>query len=401
MIKRINKRTLAIIFISLMGSYSTVFAKSNVTLHDTLMAAIERQSNMTSHSVNEISTDNSMMSWIDGSPTVSLMRLESLENLGSTESEISLNLPIKSSLLRQVEETLLSKIDGLSKTAEQQYALYLSGLIRNVLWDIEFEKVSLNTLARKQKVLTELSKQFKDRANAQAIPQYLFLIVQNELNQQKILFAQHQQNIKTLTDKYFRLTGLYSLPDEITETVLKLGEVDTNLHPDVQALDALFESTHQQLLSTSKKAASWNVQLTGRRIDTLSFSENQLGIGIAVPISIGKNLSTAQQSELSKISTEYFISKQKLLLELNEEQGRLRQEYDFLKHKQRLLNEGLPTLTSLVESMDELRAANAPDQEFFIRTLLTTFDLQQDAELNSLYIERHIALINQASGITL
>lgn len=400
--ERINKVSLAIVCVALMGLHSKVFAQTSLTLHDTLMAAIERQSTISSQrGVNQISTDTSLTAWIDGAPSISLMRLESQENLGTTESEISLNVPFKSPFLRQVEETLLSKVESVRKSSEQQYALYISGLIRNVLWDIELEKVSLEGLARKQDMLGDLSEQFKHMANVQAIPQYLFLIVQNELNQQKIQFLQHQQNIKSLTDKYSRLTGLYALPDDITETASKSEIADMNLHPDVQAVDTLFESTQQQLLGASKRATSWSVQLTGRRVNTPSFSENQLGIGIEVPIVMGDNLSTVQQSELSRINTEYIITKQKLLLELMEAQTKLRQERDFLEQKQILFNDGLPTLNSLVEAMDELRAANAPDQEFFIRTLLTAFDSQQDAELNLLYIERHVALINQASGITL
>lgn len=217
----------------------------------------------------------------------------------------------------------------------------------------------------------------------------------------KISFSQHQQNIKTLKDRYFNITGLYILPNDIAEEAPKLELGGMNLHPDIQVLDAVFDSTKQLLLSASKKTTPWNVQVTGRRLETQGISETQLGIGIEVPISVGNNLSTAQQSELSKITTEHAIAKQKLILELTGVQERLKQEYEFLIQKQKLLNDGLATLNSLVEAMNELRAANAPNQEFYIRTLLNAYDSQQDAELNSVYIKRHIALIKQASGITL
>lgn len=390
-----------IVCIALVSFHTAVLSQTNLTLHDALTAAVERQSIMSEDNLGNNSTENSFLSWIDGSPSVSLSRLESQESLGTTESELSLNLPLKTPFLKEMEENFLHKVKALREHTEKRYTLYLSGLIRNVLWDIEIEKVALKTLRRKQAVMSELSEQFSEMTKVQAIPQYLSLILQNELNQQKVSFSQHQQNIKTLKDRYFHITGLYILPNDIAEEAPKFELGGMNLHPDMQILNAVFNSTKQQLLSASKKATPWNIQLTGKRLETQGVSETQLGIGIEVPISVGSNLSTAQQSELSKITTEHTIAKQKLILELTGVQNRLKQEYEFLIQKQILLNDGLTTLNSLVEAMNELRAANAPNQEFYIRTLLNAFDSQQDADLNLVHIQRHIALIKQASGITL
>lgn len=81
-----------------------------------------------------------------------------------------------------MEENFLHKGKVLREHSEKRYALYLSGLIRNILWDIEIEKVALQTLRRKQAVMSELSEQFSEMTKVQAIPQYLSLILQNELN---------------------------------------------------------------------------------------------------------------------------------------------------------------------------------------------------------------------------
>jgi hypothetical protein len=389
------------IFFPLASLSAAVCAQSNINLHDVLSATIEKQSNSSRLHINELAAEKSFVAWLDGAPSVSLMRFESQQALGTTETEISVNLPFKSPFLKHVEKSLASEIESLRESAQQQYALYLSGLIRDLLWELEFEKASLKMLDQKQQVLSALATQYEDMAAVQAIPQYVLLVVQNELNQQALSSLQHKQNIKNLRDRYFRLSGLYLLPDEIAETPLNIEQFNMNSHPDILALDATFESTQQQLLSASKKTEAWNVQLMGRRISTPEFSENQIGVGIELPIVIGNNLSAVQQSEYVKLSTEHTISRNKLKIELSEAQIKLSQEYDFLLQKQQLLDKGLPILNSLSEAMDELREANAPNQEFYIRTLLNTIESAQNVELNQLHIQRHIALIKQASGITL
>ena len=321
--------------------------------------------------------------------------------MGTTESEISLNLPIKSPFLRKIEKSLSSKVDALRTSAQKQYALFLSGIIRDIVWEIQIEKLSATAVSKKQSILAELTLKYKEMAQAQAIPQYVSLIVQKEFNDHQISLLQHQQNINNLMAKYNRLTGLNALPSVITEAAPNVGQIDINAHPDIIALDNTFQSTEQTLLSTSKSTAPWNVQITGKRVETPGFSENQLGLGIEVPINIGDQLSTLQQSEYSKINTEYQIARSKLIHELSEAQANLMQEYEFLQQKQSLLDSSTANLSALTQAMTELREANAPNQEFYIRTLLDTVDSEYSIELNQIHLQRHIALMRQAAGLTL
>ena len=385
----------------LVGFYVTANAQTNLTLHDSLTAAIEKQSNILHKQSPNIDSDNNNFSWISAAPSVSLSYLDSQQSLGTTESEISLNLPIKSPFLKQVEKTLSSKVESLRNSAHQQYALYLSGIIRNLVWEIQIEKISAASVARTQSILSSLASQYEDMAEVQAIPQYVSLIVQKEFNEHKVSSLQHQQNINKLLNKYQRLTGLKSLPDNIYETALNLDQMNIDSHPDLVALDVAFQISEQALLSTSKQATPWNVQLTGRRVETPGFSENQLGIGLEVPINIGSRLSSVQQTEYKKLSDEYSIAKSKLIQQLIDVRADLNEEFEFLKQKQILLNAGKSTLDALSAAMNELREANAPNQEFFLRTLLDTVDSEKAIELNRIYLQRNIALIRQATGITL
>lgn len=375
--------------------------RDSLTLHDSLTAAIEKQSRVMREQDPNLTSNDSAFTWLDGSPSASLMYLDSQQNLGTTESEISLNLPFKSPFLRQVEQSLTSNIEVLRVNAQKQYALYLSGLIRNIVWEIQVEKIAAATLVKKQSMLSALAAQYKEMAEAHAVPQYVALLVQKEFNEHEIASLQQQQSMTNLQAKYHRLTGLKLLPDRIKEVAPKLKAFNVNAHPDVAALDALYQNSEQALLGASKQTAPWNVRVTGKRVETPGFSENQLGLGIEVPINIGNKLSSIQQIEYLQAHTQYNIARSKLINELAEAQADLRKQYAFLQQKQVLLNASKSNLSALSQAMQDLRDANAPNQEFYLRTLLDTLDAEQAIELNLIQIQRHIALMRQAAGLTL
>jgi hypothetical protein len=329
------------------------------------------------------------------------MHLESRDELGTNESEITFSFDIKSPFLRDIEKKLDSKVDKLQSTAKQQFALILSGRLRSILWELSIQKASLEALNRKQTLLSSLTTQFEEMAAAQAIPQYLALIVQAEMNQLSISFMEYQRNISSLQEQYFALTGLRVLPNQISESLEGEEIAEIANHPDVRALDAEFENAYEMLLGSSKRTTPWSIQLTGKHVSTPGFSENQLGVGVEVPIGIGETLSSLQKSEYAKLTIDHEIARKKLYLQLTENKASRVREYTFLQEKQRLLDKGLSTLHALNKVMDELREANAPNQEFFIRTLLNNIDAQSNVELNRLYTQRQVALIKQAAGITL
>lgn len=376
-------------------------AQSSLSLHDSLQAAIEKQSNLLINSNIDQVQESGSSTWLDGSPSVSFVHLESGDELGTNESEITFSFDIKSPFLRDVEKKLDSKVDTLQSTAKQQFALILSGRLRSILWELSIQKASFEALNRKQTLLSSLTTQFEEMAAAQAIPQYLALIVQAEMNQLSISFMEYQRNISSLQEQYFALTGLRVLPNQISESLEGEEIAEIANHPDVRALDAEFENAYEMLLGSSKRTTPWSIQLTGKHVSTPGFSENQLGVGVEVPIGIGETLSSLQKSEYAKLTIDHEIARKKLYLQLTENKASRVREYTFLQEKQRLLDKGLSTLHALNKAMGELREANAPNQEFFIRTLLNNIDAQSNVELNRLYTQRQVALIKQAAGITL
>jgi hypothetical protein len=90
----------------LVGTYTAANAQTNLTLHDSLTAAFEKQLNLMQNRNPNINSDSNTLTWLDAAPSVFFLSyLDSQQSSGTTESEISINLPIKYPFLRQVEKT--------------------------------------------------------------------------------------------------------------------------------------------------------------------------------------------------------------------------------------------------------------------------------------------------------
>jgi len=66
-----------LIFCMLVGTYTLANAKTNLTLHDSLTAAIEKQLNFLQNRNPHINSDSNTIAWLDAAPSVSLSYLDS------------------------------------------------------------------------------------------------------------------------------------------------------------------------------------------------------------------------------------------------------------------------------------------------------------------------------------
>ncbi len=375
--------------------------RHELTLHDSLAAALEKHSFDAFLNAQQMDSKRSYFDWLDGAPSVSVSHYDSQDRMGSNESEISLNLPIKSALLKQSEDNLNNNLQLLRANSQQKYQLYLSGLIRQLVWEIQVEKTYASSAEDKSQAMAELSERYQMMAGAAAIPEYIALIIKKELNDLNLSLLQHQQKLASLQDRYTRLTGLKVLPTIIEEAMITPGEIKIERHPDIILAEAEYQHGLQQLLAQSNQAAPWNVQVSGRRIKNADLTENQIGIGLEIPIGVGNRLTPSQRSEYQKLQAQYQLSVGKQILSLRESVADRFQEYHHLTQKQRLLDEGSATLQQLRAELQKLRDANAINHEFVIRTLLDSFDSALQIEVNRLFIQRQKSLLRQAAGIVL
>lgn len=377
------------------------FANDHLLLNDVLHATIEKQQSATSiRTPNNLSTPSSF-SWLDGVPSLSFMYLHNQTELGSKEAEISVSLPIKSQFMRQIEENMGTYHTLIQESAHKQLTLYYSGLIRELIWTYKAEALLGEIAQNKTQQLSRLMQQYAEMAAANAIPQYTLLLVQKEVNASRILQLQHSRNANKILKQYSNLTGLMALPTNIQENIPEQAQQRIMQHPDLIALDAAWNTFQENIKGQGKSSEAWNIKVSAKRIETDGLSENQIGLGVDIPLAVGEQLSTTQRYEYQQAKTDYDIARHKLLLGVKTSVDAGLAEYNFLLQKQALLEQGSVVVDKLEESVSALIESNAPNQEVHIRNLIAVIDAQGERSLNTLYIQRQIANTRQLLGLTL
>jgi hypothetical protein len=372
-----------------------------LTLRDTLDAALEHQVNL-----SEINNANSQditqaLGWLDGAPTVSALYLHSQTDMGTNEAELSLSLPIKSQVRKDLERNLKNSSEAIATSAQNQLALYYSGFIRELIWQHESEKAMLNATMRKARLLENLLIQYKQLSELSALPQYALYLLQKEMNDTQILLMQYKRNMANILMQYFTLTGLKYFPESITEALPTTPFDSLSRHPDIQALDATWVAFQQSVSGQTKAAQPWSMQFTARRIEAFEFSENQIGIGVDVPLNVGESLSAEQQSEYGRTKLSYEVERSKRLGILFNTTQVQTSEHTFLLQKQQILDASVDTLDALQASITLMLESNADNQVVHIRNMMELIDAQEQITLNQIAIQQQIANIRQAAGLTL
>ncbi len=384
----------------------------SITLHDALVATLEVQGQGIQKDADNdalrefVNKDDSgqNLSWLDGVPTVSMQYFHNQTENGSKEAELSLSLPMKSALKRQVERNLVSNSEAVKASAQQQLELFYSGMLRETIWAYQEHNANLKLSKQKYGLLTKLFNQVETMTKAKALPQYMLFMLRKEMNDLKVVELENAKNAQQYLNAYRQLTGLVSMPSSVSEELLTEPLYAINQHPDLRAIDASWQSQILSLKAQSKSTEAWSVSLKARRVESPGFNENQLGIGLDIPISIGNETSLIQQNEFLQAKLKLDVERDKIASDLLTRLRTQQAEYEFLLEKQKLLEANKPTLIALEKAINELLEANtasADSRAMHIRTLIDLIDAQAEAPLNALAIKRQISFIRQTSGIPL
>jgi hypothetical protein len=387
-----------------------------LSLQDVLAATMATQGRVDLLNRQQENDNDRSLVWLDSNPTLSLLYMHNQTQDADKEAQLSVVLPIKSKLKRDLDGLSTKSKLSLQGLAQQQQALYYSGLIRTLIWDNQETSVLVNAEQRKVAVLKELLAQYSQMAELNALPQYALFLLQKEVNDSQIANLEYTQKLAFTQKQYKQLTGLQTFPEQILEhsTVFNIHAsfvdhaVDNTVlnnniakHPAIQLLDLEWLVINQGMQGQSQSAKSWQLQLAAKRIEGVNFSDNQIGVGVDIPITIGHELSTSQRNELSQAKLNYEVSRSQLLTNIRTDLHTQIAEYDFLLKKQHLLDKNRETLGKLEQSITTMLAANTQNQVVHIRNLIELFTAQTSISLNQLAINRQIAIINQAQGLSL
>ncbi|RPA59684.1 metal transporter [Shewanella frigidimarina] len=362
-----------------------------------------------SHSVMTVSNEANLTSstWLNGLPNISLKHLGSTDNSNIHEQELSLNLPIKSPSLYASDKQLKQLTQAIVAQQRALQGLYLSGLLRQSLWDQRLASVKFSQLLRKATLLNKLYAQQKKLAEVGELPIANSLLLERELidiDLEKIIIKQSKNEAMTL---FTQLTGQRDVPQKIAETARSLVgssqiENDLSQHPLWQL--QVLQQQQQMLIINSQQAGEqdpWTVSLTAKNTSDGPVDDQQLGVGITVPITFGSALSQSELSGWQQSQAEQMINRDRTYLELTNQIEVLRQQQQNLLDQQALLTRALSLSRTITEELAKVKDQSQVSYEVWLRRYMDALDTESRLAINMVMQQQLHSQQLQALGIPL
>tara|TARA_R110002049_G_scaffold40192_18_gene122750 strand:+ start:4496 stop:5707 length:1212 start_codon:yes stop_codon:yes gene_type:complete len=372
---------------------------SELTLKDVLTTTL-------SHVIEPSEADETSpyqaSSWLADLPSLSLSYLGSDQRDGVDESEVSINLPVKSARRRSADSALQALSIGLDDAGLQLRSLYYSGLIREALWSFRLADTKRQFASEKQHLLRELSQRQQELLAAGSSAEYTMLLLQMEIVQVEVEQHDVLQEARYWLERYTSLTGLRTMPADIAEPFIPLsGGFRADQHPQLQALDLAYQQRQQLLRASSPQASDWNLALKAKHLDGAGYNEQQYGLGVEIPLSVFSVSRQSEDSDWRSARREYQLTRDQFLADFSSSWERLSSERESLQHKQVLLNRSRQLAGQINEQLTQLHDSNEVAQEIVLRRMMAAIDTRAEYALNELLIGQNNAMLRQTAGISL
>ncbi|RBP79220.1 hypothetical protein DET47_10755 [Shewanella putrefaciens] len=349
----------------------------------------------------------SSSSWLNGLPSISLSHLGSLDNGNSYEQELSLNLPIKPPALHSSDKQIKQLTQGIQAQQIALQGLYLSGLLRQSLWEHRLAAVKLAQLDRKSQLLDRLHNQQKQLTDAGELPIAHILLLERELVDIELERVDLNQQQAEALALYQQLTGQEQIPQDIAETARPLSA--NNQSNDMLAQHPLWQllslQKQQQLLIIQSQQAGnndpWTVSLTAKNTADNQVDDQQLGIAVSVPLTLGSALSQTELSQWQQANTEHTLNLDRTYIELKTQLKKLEQQQQNLLDQQTLLTQALHLSRTITEELAKVKDQNQVSYEVWLRRYMDALDTESRLALNQVAQQQLHSQQLQALGISL
>ena len=327
--------------------------------------------------------------------------LNSDKQQGTDETELSLNLPIKSASHRRIDKKLQALAEEFEAINLQQKSLYLSGFIRESVWSYRVAAAQRESASRKMHLLNQLAKQYQALFAAKTISEYSLLRVQKEWFDAQITELGYQQEVQRWLQQFRTITGLGSIPGTIVEDTLDTSQFSLQQHPQIRLLDVAWSQKQQMMLVSRNQSDPWNVKLSAKNVDSPDFQDDQFGIGVDIPLSFVDISSELQQSEWQQERQSVDRDRDELQLGLQHRWSMLLNESRVLQKQRELLKQSSELSERIAQQSKKFRKLNEIGEEMVLRQLIDAVDAQSRFSLNEIYIQQNNAMLRQAAGIPL
>jgi hypothetical protein len=338
--------------------------------------------------------------WLAALPSISVSFLRSDEDLGTDETEVSLNLPLKSPYRAARDKALRQLRDDLQETEAQRRKLYLSGLLREALWSQRIASTRCTHLDNKIAQLSALYQRQQALYDARSASRYSLLLLRQEITGAKLMLGEQQLEVAKWRDQFRELTGMTNLPEVIEEPV-SLPDMAWRDHPALRMLDLDWQRQQAVLAADSASGDAWNLALQAKQVEGPGFEENQYGLAVDIPLSVFDATAESTRSEWREGSRQYWQQRDELQWQLARSWRELQAEANYLSGRQTLLQQSAQISKELLAETELLLQGNELAREIWVRRVLENLDKQADAAINQLLIGQNRAMTRQAAGIPL
>ena len=343
---------------------------------------------------------NEVSDWLVGLPTTEFSVLQSDNALGADEYELSLNLPFKSRVRKKLDEQLSNQTQSLVSIAQQNKALFVSGLIRETIWQYkiaqkkrDIEQSKLDWLYKQKSLLTQLVQSGGSNLD--------LLFVEKQLLDAQLVILELDQEKQLRLSLFHDITGVSQIPEGFYEKGIKDERIIFSKHPRVQQLQLSMQQADLQYQLAGKASNPINVSLTALDIKSIGANDRQYGVGIALPIGLSKSKTQAASS--SWLQQQNVLSNQLITFERSFSTlfSELRGEHNFLSNKQELLEQQTQKTKQIFNKLEQLRKNNELNQGLFFQRMIELIASIHQGELNQLYINQNQSRQNQLAGVSL
>ena len=321
-------------------------------------------------------------------------------DIQGAETEIGLSLDFMSFAkhgLSDQFEVLEKKIEQVNT---QNLDLYLSSLIRNLIWDMALAKEESQQADSKIQWLGEMEQFLVQLRNTGVGSKMALLRVQLELTQLQQTKAKSEMNYQSSLNQYRTLTGLIEWPSQIVEQ-LSSERVISAAHPQLEKLALAQKLSLLELKSQSSKQEDWNMTLFQKEVDVIGQTDRQLGVSVQIPLSFNDNYQASTYQAWRVASAELDQQYLKAQTELSKQLTDLQQQQRYLLQVNELVAKKLVLTKQLETDLERLKKSQAIGLDEYYKRLIELKDSQFQSALNQLKINRNIALQNQVLGKSL
>lgn len=336
-----------------------------------------------------------------GLPVLSALHVQSDLDRGTDETEVSLNLPLKSSLRRRLDDSLAGIEPRLEQANRDYRAWYFSGLIREAVWAHRLATEQVEQAQARVRLLTQLESRAKLQAQAGSLPEYALLLTGQERLDAELLLADREAAQREAAQRFHALTSLPAVPTSITEAGSIPDNPDYAAHPELVRLELGQEQNRALAGLADPQASNWNLALVARDFAGPGEDERQFGLAVDVPLGIVDVRNRGAESQKAAASRDFSRQRDERRLEIRREWLSLKSDAERLATRQHLLRKSTRLGERIEAQLLALRASNEVEAELVLRRLLDVLDRRSELALIEWEIHRNAARQRQAAGQTL